>query len=93
MSTSVPTAYVSLSAFDTVFYNLEPLIMGMYTRKSLVHNANSENCPAGRVLTVVGMPANPCPGTIFTAVMYKVKDNVSGLSGYIDPKNPAFKMQ
>jgi hypothetical protein len=93
MSMSTPTAYISLSTFDTVFYNLEPLIMGMYTRESPVYNATPENCPAGRVLTVFGMPANPCPGTIFTAVMYKVKDNVSGLSGYIDPKNPVFKAQ
>ena len=87
------TAYISLAAYNTVFFSYSTSLNSSYVTVGIlvtVSGATALNCPAGDYLYENGKKLYPGANPGITSYMVGVYSPVSGLSGYIDPNGSTF---
>jgi hypothetical protein len=86
--------YITSAAFNDSFFTYtvtKDTRTNMTTGTlSAVAGATAANCPQGRILREVGRRLYPYAHPGITTMMVKVYDEVSTLSGFIDPNAPIF---
>ena len=101
MSTSVNTsyqptprrAYIAAIPFNNYFFTYVPANLNLQTPISVltpVLGATANTCPVGRILRETGRKLYPGVNPGIRTPMVAVYDNISLLSGFIDPNSAAF---
>ena len=99
MATSVNTsyqptsrrAYIAAIPFNNYFFSYVPANLNLPTPVLVpVPGASTGACPVGRILRETGRKLYPGVNPGITTPMVAVYDNVSLLSGFIDPNSAAF---
>ena len=86
-------SYISTAPFDNDFFNYvftDIFPVGPVGDLLAVTGADASTCPAGRVLKEVGRKLYPGVDAGVSTYLVKVYDDVTFLSGFIDPNSPVF---
>ena len=84
--------YISTQPFNNAFFTYTASVVGFVNTGTLtsVTGATLQTCPAGRVLRETGRKLYPSANPGITTLMVSVYDDITGLTGFIDPSAPTF---
>jgi len=84
--------YISIQPFNNAFFTYTVSVVGFVNTGTLttVTGATVQTCPAGRVLRETGRKLYPSANPGITTLLVSVYDDITGLTGFIDPSAPTF---